>query len=105
MQEFPKEAQKLLGDEIQLIQYGGMPTDAKRFKGAGSGVIEIALRHDTNAYRAVLAVQLEKNIYVLHAFQKKSKTSDKTPLPDLALIEKRYLEAKELVKNEEEASH
>jgi len=65
-------------------------------------VIEIALRHDTNAYRAVLAVQLAKTIYVLHAFQKKSKRGIKTPLPDLVLIEKRYKEAKELAKNEKE---
>lgn len=65
-------------------------------------MIEIALRHDTNAYRAVLAVQLAKTIYVLHAFQKKSKRGIKTPLPDLVLIEKRYKEAKELAKNEKE---
>jgi phage-related protein len=102
VQRFPREAQKLVGDQIQLIQFGGMPKDAKRFKGVGSGVIEIALRHDTNAYRAVLAVQLAKTIYVLHAFQKKSKTGIKTPLPDLVLIEKRYKEAKELAKHEEE---
>lgn len=102
VQRFPREAQKLVGDQIQLIQFGGMPKDAKRFKGVGSGVIEIALRHDTNAYRAVLAVQLAKTIYVLHAFQKKSKTGSKTPLPDLVLIEKRYKEAKELAKHEKE---
>ena len=55
IQAFPVEAQKDMGDEIQLIQFGGMPKDAKPFKGVGSGVFEIALRHDTNAYRAVLA--------------------------------------------------
>jgi len=72
-------------------------------KGVGSGVLEIALRHDTNAYRAVLAVQLAKKIYVLHAFQKKSKTGIKTPPSDLALIEKRYKEARELAENEKES--
>jgi phage-related protein len=72
-------------------------------KGVGSGVLEIALRHDTNAYRAVLAVQLAKKIYVLHAFQKKSKTGIKTPSSDLALIEKRYKEARELAENEKES--
>ncbi len=44
LQAFPRGAQKLLGDELQLIQFGGMPRDAKPFKGVGSGVIEIALR-------------------------------------------------------------
>src|SRR5688572_13398929 len=84
IQAFPPEVQKLLGDEIQLIQFGGMPKDAKPFKGVGSGVIELAVRHDTNAFRSVLAVQLGKKIYVLHAFQKKSKSGIKTPLPDVA---------------------
>ncbi len=56
IQAFPVEAQKTIGDELQLIQFGGMPRDAKPFKGVGSGVFEIALRHDKEAYRTVLAV-------------------------------------------------
>ncbi len=44
VQAFPRGAQKLIGDELQLIQFGGMPKDAKPFKGVGSGVFEIALR-------------------------------------------------------------
>jgi phage-related protein len=79
LQAFPEGAQKLIGDELQLLQFGGMPKDAKPFKGVGSGVVEIALRYDTEAYRTVVAVQLGKKIYVLHAFQKKSKTGSKTP--------------------------
>ena len=58
LRNFPKEAQKLLGDELQLIQFGGMPKDAKPFKGVGSGVIEIALRYASDAYRIVLAIQI-----------------------------------------------
>ena len=94
--EFPKGAQKLIGDELQLIQYGGMPKDAKPFKGVGSGVLEIALRYESEAYRTVIAVQLGENIYVLHAFQKKSKKGIATPKPDVDLIKRRYAEAKEL---------
>ena len=86
IQAFPEEAQKLVGDAIQLIQFGGMPKHAKPFKSAGSGVFEIALRHDTNAYRAVLAVQLGEKIYVLHAFQKKSPKGIKTAQSDIDLI-------------------
>jgi len=70
LRAFPVEAQKLIGDELQLLQFGGMPADAKPFKGVGSGVFEIALRYDGNAFRTVVAVQLGKNLYVLHAFQK-----------------------------------
>jgi phage-related protein len=101
IQAFPTEAQKLMGDELQLIQFGGMPKDAKPFKGIGSGVFEIALRYDTDAYRTVPAVQLGKNIYVLHAFQKKSKRGIATPKKEVELIKQRYAEAKEQAKHEE----
>jgi phage-related protein len=78
-----------------------MPKDAKPFKGIGSGVIEIALRHDGEAYRMVLALQLGRTIYVLHAFQKKSKRGIATPKQDVDLIEQRYKEAKELGEDEQ----
>jgi phage-related protein len=103
LRDFPDGAQKLLGDELQLIQFGGMPKDAKAFKGVGSGVLEIALRYESNAYRVVLAIQIGKRIYVLHAFQKKSKKGIKTPKGDIDLIKKRYTEAKELANEYEKA--
>jgi phage-related protein len=96
LRAFPAEAKKIIGDELQLIQFGGMPRDAKPFKGVGSGVFEIALRHDGEAYRTVLAVQFGRNIYVLHAFQKKSKRGIATPKPEVDLIKQRYEQAKEL---------
>ena len=99
--DFPKGAQKLLGDELQLIQFGGMPKDAKPFKGVGSGVLEIALRYASDAYRVVVAVQVGKRIYVLHAFQKKSKRGIETPKRDVDLIKKRYTEAQELAHEHE----
>ena len=101
IQAFPVEARKLMGDELQLIQFGGMPKDAKPFKGIGRGVFEIALRHDTDAYRTVLAIQLGEKIYVLHAFQKKSKKGIATPKKDLELIKRRYAGAKERAKDEQ----
>ena len=96
LQDFPHGAQKLLGDELQLIQFGGMPKDAKPFKGVGSGVLELAVRYASDAYRVVLALQIGRRIYVLHAFQKKSKKGIATPKPDVDLINQRYAEAKEL---------
>lgn len=97
---FPREVQKLIGDELQLIQFGEMPKDVKPFKGLGSGVFEIALKYDKEAYRCVQAVQLGHKIYVLHAFQKKSKKGIKTPQKDIDLIKQRYKEATELAKYE-----
>ena len=100
IQAFPLGARKLVGDELQLVQFGGMPKDAKPFHGVGSGVFEIALAYETNAYRTVFAVQLGAKIYVLHAFQKKSKSGIKTPQKDIDRIKRRYKEAKELAKRE-----
>ena len=102
VQAFPAGAKKIIGDELQLIQFGGMPKDAKPFKGVGSGVFEIALRYDAEAYRTVLAVQLGKKIYVLHAFQKKSKKGIATPKHEVDLIKQRYKEARELAAHEKE---
>jgi phage-related protein len=102
IQAFPPDARRIIGGELQLMQYGGMPKDAKPFKGIGSGVIEIALRHDGEAYRTVVALQLGRAIYVLHAFQKKSKKGIATPKQDVDLIKQRYKEAKELAEDEQE---
>ncbi len=97
---FPLEVRKLIGDELQLIQFGGMPKDAKSFKGIGAGIIEIALKYDKEAYRCVQAIQLGEKIYVLHAFQKKSKKGIQTPKQEIDLIKQRYKEAKELAQDE-----
>jgi phage-related protein len=101
LRDFPDGAQKLLGDELQLIQFGGMPKDAKPFKGVGSGVLEIALRYASDAYRVVLAVQFGRRVYVLHAFHKKSKRGIETPQRDVDLIKKRSAEAQELANENE----
>ena len=63
IQGFPEKAKKRIGDELQLIQFRGMPKNAKPFKGVAAGVFEIALRHDKEAYRTVVAVQLGMKIY------------------------------------------
>ncbi len=102
IQAFPPDARRIIGGELQLMQYGGMPKDAKPFKGIGSGVIEIAIRHDGEAYRTVVALQFGRNIYVLHAYQKKSKKGIATPKQDVDLIKQRYKEAKELAEDEQE---
>jgi phage-related protein len=102
LRSFPDGARKLLGDELQLIQFGGMPKDAKPFKRVGSGVVEIALRYASDAFRVVMALQIGSRIYVLHAFQKKSKKGIATPKRDVDLIKKRYAEALELAHEYEE---
>jgi phage-related protein len=100
IQAFPEGAQKIIGDELQLIQFGGMPRAAKPFKGVGTGIFEIALRFLGDAFRTVVAVQLGEKIYVLHAFQKKSKKGSATPKREVDLIRQRYAKAMELAENE-----
>jgi phage-related protein len=99
LQDFPDSVQKDVGDALQVVQWGGMPGNAKPLKGLGSGVYEIVQRFDKNTYRAVYALKLGQNIYVLHAFQKKSKTGIKTPQQDIDLIKQRYREAVEREKD------
>ena len=100
VQAFPEAVKKLIGDELQLMQFGEIPGSAKALKGMSSGVYELAIRHKREAYRSVVALQLGRSIYVLHAFHKKSKRGDKTPREDLEVIRKRLKEAQELAKND-----
>lgn len=81
-----------MGYALQLVQAGETPRDAKPFKGVGSSVYEVVKRYDPDTYRAVYAVKIGKKIYVLHAFQKKSKKGIKTPQTD-DLIKQRYKDA------------
>ncbi len=93
IREFPQEVQKAVGYALQLVQAGETPVSAKPFKGVGSGVYEIVKRYDTDTYRAVYAVKIREKVYVLHAFQKKSKQGIKTSQTDVDLIKQRYKEA------------
>lgn len=99
---FPNEVVRRIGFKLQLMQSGSIPTDVKPFKGVGSGVFEIAIKYDRDAYRCVQALQLRDTIYVLHVFQKKSKRGIATPKQDVDLIKQRYNDAKELAKNEQQ---
>jgi phage-related protein len=74
---------------LTIIAEGGMPDIAKPLKGLGSGVLELALRHRGDAFRLVCAIQSAADVWVVHAFQKKSKTGIKTPQTEIDLIRTR----------------
>jgi phage-related protein len=84
------------------VQAGRTPLSAKPLRGVGSGIFEIVDDYDTNTYRAVYAVKLGHSVYVLHAFQKKSKRGIKTPQKEIDLIKRRLQWAKEMAQQEEE---
>jgi len=72
---------------LYLAQTGGKHAQAKPLHGFGSaGVLEVIEDWRSNTYRAVYTVQLEARVFVLHVFQKKSKSGIATPRPDLDLI-------------------
>jgi phage-related protein len=75
-----------------------MPPITKPLKGLGSGVLELALAFRGDAFRVVYAVQLGADVWVIHAFQKKSKTGIKTPKHEVDLIETRLRRVKEMLK-------
>jgi phage-related protein len=92
-QTFPDEVQDDMGYALGLAQFGGKHPKAKPWKGEGPGVFEIVEDHRGNTYRAVYTVRFAEVVYVLHAFQKKSKSGVKTPQEDVNLIAERLKRA------------
>ncbi len=91
---FPDEVKDVVGHALDTAQHGGKHEDAKPLSGfGGAGVLEIVESSEGNAYRAVYTVKFEDAVYVLHAFQKKSKQGIKTPKPEMDLIHERLKKA------------
>lgn len=93
LRTFPDDVQGDIGHSLHLVQVGLMPQSAKPLKGMAGGVFEIVIRFDGEAYRAVYAVKIANKVYVLHVFQKKSKSGIKTPQHDRDIIAARLKEA------------
>ena len=87
--EFPIAVQKDMGVALFVVQLGGAPPSSKPWKGLGPGIHELVEDHRAGTYRAVYTVRIEESVYVLHAFQKKSKTGIKTPKTDVELVRRR----------------
>ncbi len=96
LRNFPEEVKDSIGFALYVAQQGGKHADAKPLRGFGSaGVLEIVEDHDGDTYRAVYTVRLAGRVYVLHAFQKKSKTGIETPKAEINLIKSRLKRAEE----------
>jgi phage-related protein len=96
-QAFPEAVQEQMTTALRLAAQGEKADRAKPMRGLGSGVLEIALAYRGNAYRAVYAVQLGEDIWVIHAFQKKSTRGIATPKPDIDLIRERLQRVREML--------
>jgi phage-related protein len=94
VREFPEAVRDRIGYALYVGQEGGRHRDTKPLTGFGGlGVVEIVKDHRGDTFRAVYTVRFQNAIYVLHAFQKKSKTGRETPRKDMDLIRKRLKEA------------
>ena len=89
----PPPVKASFGYRLRRIQQGLSATDTKALPQFGSGVYELREAHDKNAYRVMYVVALEKAVYVLHAFVKKSKSGIGLPKSDVELIRARLKRA------------
>jgi phage-related protein len=96
LKDFPEDVQQAVGYALYRAQCGEQHSSVKPLKGfKGASVLEVVQDFDGDTYRAVYTVKLEEVIYVLHAFQKKSKHGIATPKQDIELLEARLKRAKE----------
>ena len=94
LRKFPKGVRQTVGQALFDAQKGGKHPDAKPLKGfGGAGVLEVVANDDGSAYRAVYTVKFAGVVYVLHAFQKKSKSGVRTPAEAIGKVKTRFKEA------------
>ena len=89
LREFPNDARREAGYQLDKVQHGMEPADWKPMVSIGEGVKEIRIRDETGAFRVVYVAKLAETVFVLHCFQKKTQ---RTSQSDIALARKRYKE-------------
>jgi phage-related protein len=96
-ENFPEAVKSTCLTVLTIAAEGGKADIAKPMQGLGSGVLEITLVHRGDAFRVVYAVQLGQDIWVVHAFQKKSVRGIKTPKSGIDLVKVRLKRLKEML--------
>ncbi len=97
-EKFPEGARMVCLTALTIAAEGGKADIAKPLQGVGSGVLEIALPFKGDAFRVVYALQIGQDVWVIHAFQKKSTTGTKTPKREIELVKDRLKRLKEMLK-------
>lgn len=93
---YPPEVRQTFGFALGLAQQGGKFVDAKPLKGfGGAGVLEVVEDWQSDTFRCVYSVKFAGAVYVLHTFQKKSKSGSKTPKHEIDLVKARLKAAEE----------
>jgi phage-related protein len=102
LRALPEPVQDHMGYALYVAQRGGKHRDTKSLSGfGGAGVVEVVKDFRGDTFRAVYTVKIAGAVYVLHAFQKKSKTGRETPRRDIELIKQRLREAEQMAKETE----
>ncbi len=96
-EEFPDDVQEDMLNALTIAAEGGKSDNAKPFKGIDGGVFEIAIRYRGDAFRVIYAVKIGEFIWVIHAFQKKSKKGIKTPQEEVDLVRERLKRLQEVL--------
>ena len=104
VKSFPAGVQDDIGYALYAAQLGEMSTKTKPLHGLGGGVMEIAANDEGGTYRAVYTVSIGDAIYVIHAFQKKSKAGIETPKSEIELVHQRLKQLRSEVKIAEKKS-
>ena len=97
-ESFPAEARSICLTALTIAADGGKADIAKPMQALGTGVFEIALAFRGDAFRVVYALQLADEIWVIHAFQKKSRHGIKTPQREIDVITDRLKRLKEALR-------
>ncbi|CAN7673609.1 type II toxin-antitoxin system RelE/ParE family toxin [Phyllobacterium sp. LjRoot231] len=99
LMQLPAEVRKFIGYALHFAQHGDQHPAAKVLKGfGGAGVLEVVENDTGGTYRAVYTVRYEEAVFVLHCFQKKSKSGIATPKEDMDIIRARLKVAETVVK-------
>lgn len=103
LREFPAPVQDRMGYALYVAQRGGKHQDAKVLSGfGGAGVLEVVRHYQGDTFRAVYTLKYAGKVYVLHAFQKKSKSGRQTPRRDIESIKQRLREAEQIAREKKQ---
>jgi phage-related protein len=96
-ERFPEQVQIEGLRCLTIAAEGAKADNAKPLHGLGSGIFEIVLNDRSGTYRVVYAVRIADDLWVVHAFQKKSKKGIKTPQQEIEVVRQRLKRLKEML--------
>jgi phage-related protein len=102
LRAFPEPVRDHIGYALYVAQRGGKHRDARTLSGfGGAGVVEVVKDFRGDTFRAVYTLRYAGGVYVIHAFQKKSKAGRETPRRDIEMVKQRLREAEQISKERE----